>query len=468
MEELSERQIVGGLLAPEIEELIDARQNHQARAALRDLLPPEIADVLTLLPSYHRAIAFRLLPRDQAAEVFTFLPSDMQEQLLAELTTEQMAQLFNEMEPDDRAELFEELPGQVVSKLLGLMRPEERRRTQVVLGYPEQSIGRIMTPEYLTVHPEWTVGQTLEHIRQKGREVESFATLYAVDNAGRLIRQVTLRRLLLADPAERVENLMDEQLVALRATDDREEAVRAMERYDMPVLPVIDRDDILVGIVTFDDVADVAEEEVTEDIQKLGGMEALDEPYLEISMWGLVKKRGTWLSALFLGEMLTASAMTFFQGEIDKATVLALFLPLIISSGGNSGSQASTLIIRAMALGEVRLKDWLRVFRREVTAGLLLGLLLGFIGLIRVNVWAYFGWADYSSHYHLVALTIGAALIGIVLWGSLMGAMLPFLLRRLGLDPAAISAPLVATLVDVTGLIIYFTTALAILRGTLL
>jgi magnesium transporter len=468
MSELAERQLVGELLAPELTELIDAKQNHEARAALMDLLPPETADVLVALDSAHRPVAFRLLPRDTAAEVFTYLSIELQEQLLSELSTEQMAQLFNEMSPDDRALLFEELPGQLVSKMLGLMRPEERRRTQVILGYPERSIGRIMTPEYLTVHAEWTVAQAMEHIRKNGQNAESFQTLYAVDEAGRLIHHVTLRKLILAEPAERVDALMDATTISLRATDDREEAVAAMAKYDTPVLPVIDRDGVLVGIVTFDDVADVAKKEVTEDIQKMGGMEVLDEPYLEISMWSLFKKRGTWLSVLFFGEMLTASAMTFFQAEIDKATVLALFLPLIISSGGNSGSQASTLIIRAMALGEVRLKDWWRVMRREITTGLALGLLLGVIGLVRVHIWSVIGWADYSRHYDRVAFTIGASLIGVVLWGSLMGSMLPFILRRAGLDPAAISAPLVATLVDVTGLIIYFTTAMMILRGSLL
>ncbi len=485
MSEVSELHMVADLLAPEIAELIAAKQNHEARAALMELAPPEIADVLVALDPHPSAVAFRLLPRERAAEVFSYLPLEQQEQLLTELNTDQLAQLFNEMAPDDRAELFEEMPGQVASKLLGLMRPEERRRTQIILGYPEKSIGRLMTPEYLTVRPEWTVAQAMDHIRRTGNTVERFDTLYAIDSAGRLIHHVTLRRLLLAEPADLVEHLMDVQTMSLRATDKREEAVRAMERYDTPVLPVIDREDILVGIVTFDDVADVAEEEVTEDIQKMGGMEALDVSYMKASVTELVYKRGKWLAALFLGEMLTASAMGYFQAEIEKAAVIALFLPLIISSGGNSGSQASTLIIRSMALGEIAVKDWFKVFKRELACGLLLGIFLGVIGIARIHLWQWIGMADYNTNkeyvtegshsiynilglYHKIGLTVGVALIGVVLWGSLMGSMLPFALRKLKLDPATISAPLVATLVDVTGLIIYFTTAMLILKGTLL
>ena len=384
-----------------------------------------------------------------------------------------------------KAQLFGELPGQITAKVLALMNPAERRKTQIILGYPPESIGRIMTPDYLTVRPEWTVQQVLQHIRRHGKDAETFNTLYVVDELGILVDEVRLRQLLLADSSTTVESLIDRHVISLPAHADREEAVRVMSRYDFPVLPVVDSGGVLVGIVTFDDIADVAQRETTEDIQKLGAVQVLEEPYMSATLWELVRKRGGWLSVLFLGEMLTASAMTFFQAEIEKAAVVALFVPLIISSGGNSGSQASTLIIRAMALGEIRLKDWLRVLRREAACGLILGVVLGVIGLLRIHVWQLLHLANYDSNrafvkdaehkvynlpglYHMIGLTVGIALIGVVLWGTLMGAMLPFLLKKLRLDPATISAPLVATLVDVTGLIIYFTTAMILLRHTLL
>jgi len=467
MEEV-ETHMLGRLLAPEIEGMLEAKQTHAARAALVDLLAPEIADVLVELAPRLRAVAFRLLPRERAAEVFTYIPPEAQEELLNELNTEQLGQLFDEMAPDDRAELFDEIPGEVAAKLLELMKPDERRQTQAILGYPPQSVGRIMTPDYLAVRPEWTVAQALDHIRRHGRDAETFSRVYIVDEKRRLIDDIRLRQLLLVQPTETIRSLMKEQFIALHAQDDREEAVKMMERYDVPALPVVDRDGVLVGIVTFDDVADVAQAETTEDIQKMAAVQALEEPYITAPIPELIRKRGTWLAMLFLGEMLTASAMTHYEHEIAAAVVLALFIPLIISSGGNSGSQASTLIIRAMALGEIEQRDWWRVLRRELACGVVLGLLLGLIGVVRINLWQWFGWADYTSHYELVAFTVGVALLGVILWGSIMGSMLPFVLRAVKLDPAVISAPLVATLVDVTGLIIYFTTAAIVLKGTLL
>lgn len=461
-------QLVGSLLAPEIGELIAQRQTFEVRALLLDLMDPEIADVLVALEPGGRPVAFRVLPRDRAAVVFTYLPPETQEQLLSELNNEQLAGLFDEMAPDDRATLFDEMPGQIAAKLLALMKPEERRQTQAILGYPPDSVGRLMTPDYVAIQPEWTVQQVLDHIRKNGRDAETLSRLYVVDGRGRLIDDIRLRQLLLVDPSSSVKALMNEQLVSLHAQDDREKAVEMMRRYDHPALPVVDRDEILVGIVTFDDVADVEQAETTEDIQKMAAVEALDEPYITMPVWKLVRKRGIWLGVLFLGEMLTASAMAFYEHEIAAAVVLALFIPLIISSGGNSGSQASTLIIRAMAVGEIRQRDWWRVLLREIACGLLLGIFLGAIGLVRINLWGLAGWASYGEHYHLIAVAVGAALIGVVLWGSLMGSMLPFILRVMKLDPAVVSAPMVATLVDVTGLIIYFTVAAMILRGTVL
>lgn len=464
----SNEHMVSDLVAPDISEMLERRETYQARAALMVLADPEVADVLMALPPEQRAIAFRLLPRNRAADVFTFLPPDQQEQLLAEVSSDHLAQVFNEMDPDDRVQVFEEMPGELVAKLLSLMRPEERRQTQVILGYPEDSVGRIMTPDYLTLRPDWTVQQALDHIRQRGAEAETLDTLYVVDDRSRLLDDIELRQLVLTEPSRAIESLMDGQVVSLHAADDQEAAVRTMERYDLPVIPVLSSDGILVGIVTFDDVADVAEEEVTEDIHKLGGMEALEEPYMSASILQLVRRRGIWLTVLFAGEMLTISALARFEHHIDQVVALALFVPLIIASGGNSGSQAATLVIRAMALQEVRLRDWWRVLRREVVCGLLMGGWLGLLGLARVILWQKTGWFDYTDYYLRVGLTVLVAVTGVVLWGVLVGSMLPFVLRRLGLDPATSSAPFVATLVDVTGLVIYFSTATLLLRGTLL
>jgi magnesium transporter len=289
-----------------------------------------------------------------------------------------------------------------------------------------------------------------------------------IDERGRLLDDIRLRQLLLGDPVLTIHSLMDSQVVSLKALDDREEAVRVMERYDLATLPVVGSDGALVGIVTFDDIADVAEKEVTEDIQKLAAVEAFEEPYLTLPLRQLVRKRGTWLAMLFVGEMLTASAMSHFQGEIEKAVVLALFVPLIISSGGNSGSQASTLVIRALAVGEIEMRDWARVLRRELVCGLALGALLAVLGMLRICLWQVFGWADYTAHYVRVGIVVAAALIGVVIWGTFIGGMLPLFLRKLRLDPATVSAPFVATAVDVSGLAIYFSVALLVLKGTLL
>ena len=305
-------------------------------------------------------------------------------------------------------------------------------------------------------------------MRENGQDSETLNVIYVVDDRGKLIDDVRMREFLLRPLTAKVSEIRDETFVALNVTDSQQDALNVFRKYDRAALPVVDSNGVLVGIVTIDDMLDVAEEEATEDIQKLGGMEALDEPYTTIPFLRMVKKRATWLIILFLGEMLTATAMQGYNGEIEKAAILAMFLPLIISSGGNSGSQATTLVIRAMALGELRLRDWFRVVRKELLSGLSLGLILGTIGFFRITLWQYLHIFDYGQYHWLVALTVGSALVGVVLWGTISGAMLPFLLRRCGLDPATSSAPFVATLVDVTGLVIYFNVALFILRGTLL
>lgn len=467
MTEVEQSPKISVVLVPEIAAMLDQKRTFEVRSALTELQLPEIADLLTELEPHHRAVAFRLLPRDLAADVYTELSTPIQQRLQEDLTDEQLAQVFNEMDPDDRADLFDEMPGQLAAQLLAMMRPEERRSTQVVLGYPADSVGRLMTPEYLALTPDWKVQQALDHIRRHGRDAETVHILYVTDDRGRLLDDIRIRELLLADPSARVEELMDDSAVWLNARDDREVAVHMMERYDVSVLPVVDRDHVLVGIVTFDDVADVAEEETTEDIHKAAAIAPLTEPYLDVSMKTMFTKRAGWLAVLFLGQMLTATAMEHFESQLQAVIVLTIFIPLIISSGGNSGSQATSLIIRAMAVGEVTIRDWWRVMRREVLVGLSLGLFLALIGLIRVMGWQWLQLHDYGSAYASVAVTVAIALVGVVTWGSLVGSMLPFALRRLGLDPATSSAPFVATLVDVTGLLIYFYAATIVLRSAL-
>src|SRR5215204_5768132 len=371
------------------------------------------------------------------------------------------------MAPDDRTEFLEELPAEATRQLLALLTPTERAVALTLLGYPEKSVGRLMTPHYVAVREQWTVREVLDYVREHGEDSETLNVLYVVDEHHALVDDVRIREFLLNSADRRVADLMDRRFVALKATDDQATAVAAFRAYDRSALPVTDTTGMLIGIVTIDDVLDVAEAEATKDIQRIGGSEALDEPYMEIGFASMIRKRAGWLTALFLGEMLTATAMGSFEHEISKAVVLALFVPLIISSGGNSGSQASTLVIRALALGEVGVRDWWRVVRREILAGLALGTILGSIGFLRISLTSAF-MEGYGPHSVLIGITVGTSLVGIVLWGTIVGSLLPFILRRLGFDPATSSAPFVATLVDVTGLVIYFSVALVVLRGTLL
>jgi magnesium transporter len=448
-------------------ELVQQRRWSELRSTLADLHPSDIAELLIALPESEEAVVFRLLPRSQAAEVFSYLPSDHQENLIQSLSTDLVRSVMEQMSPDDRTRLLEELPFEVARRLLETLSPTELGYARQLLGYPEDTAGRFMTPEYVSIRPDITAGQALESIRATGIGKEMLDVIYIVDASGRLIGDVGLPELVLAPPSTRVLDLV-EPLVAIPATADREEVLAMFEKYDRIALPVTDTLGNMLGIITVDDVLDVAEEEATEDIQTIGGLEALDAPYAQTSLWQLLQKRGGWLSALFLGEMLTATAMGYFQTEISRAVVLALFVPLIISSGGNSGSQAATLIIRALAIQELTLRDWFRVLRRELLSGFALGSFLGSIGFVRIVLWQDLHITDYGPHYLLVAATVWVALIGVVTWGTLIGSMLPFVLRSLGFDPATSSAPFVATLVDVTGLIIYFSAAMLILRGTLL
>ncbi len=457
------------LLKPEIQEFIANRELQILRRLLSEWLPQEIAMLIGGLTAPEDIVVFRLLDRDTAARVFELLIYPKQKELLGALARDQafLAKLMSDLSPDDRTALLGELPGEITQQLLGMLDEEDRKVATTLLGYPPDSIGRLMTTEYIAVREEWPLARVFRHIRRTGRDAETLNVIYVVDKKGKLIDDLHIRLILLADPKKSIADIMDRHFVALPAMDDRESAVEIFREYDRTALPVIDSNGILIGIVTVDDVLDVLQEETTEDIQKIGGSEALDEPYLRIALPTMIQKRARWLIALFLGEMLTASAMGYFEAEIARAVVLALFIPLIISSGGNSGSQAATLVIRAMAIGEVKLRDWWRVMHRELVAGLSLGLILGSIGIIRVTIWQHF-FHLYGPHWFLIALTVGISLVGVVLWGTLSGSMLPFLLRRLGTDPAASSAPFVATLVDVTGLVIYFSVAALILGGILL
>src|SRR5438874_4323503 len=453
--------MVGKILIPEIKSMIDARNFGALRELFADWPPADVAEVILDLPENDQVIIFRVLPAALAADVFEYLDVEAQQQLLRAMAHEQVVAILNEMSPDDRTALLEEMPSAAARQLIRLLTPDERRIAQSLLGYPEGSVGRLMTPDFIAVHDDWTVKEVFDHVREFGRDSETLNVIYVVDERGKLIDDLRIREFLLKPLTARVGDIRDQTFVALKVNDSQEEALNAFRRYDRVALPVVDSNGVLVGIVTSDDMLDVAEEEATEDIQKIGGMEALDEPYMRISLWRMVRKRAGWLVVLFLGEMLTATAMASFQDEIAKAVVLALFLPLIISSGGNSGSQASTLIIRAMALGEVTLRDWWRVAGREIRAGLSLGVILGVLGAARVAIWSilgkeYFHRDLYGPHWPLVAMTVGSALVGVVLWGSLSGSMLPFVLRGLGADRATSSAPFVATLVDGTGLNIYF------------
>jgi magnesium transporter len=447
--------------------VIEARNFVSLQGMLKHWTPPTAAGLIEGLPVEQQVLAFRVLPRDLAADVFEYLPLEAQERLLKAMAKEEVAKILNEMAPDDRTALLDELPATVTQQLLKLLTPEERAVAIKLLGYPEGSIGRQLTPDYVRVRPDWTMAYVLDHIRRYGHDSETLSIVYVIDERGRLIGEIPIRKILLMPPDTRVAEVMDERVVALKATDSQESAVPLFQQEDRVALPVTDSNGTLIGIVTVDDVLDVAQSAATRTLQRFGGLEALDEPYLEMRFPSMVRRRAGWLVVLFLGEMLTATAMAFFEKEIQRAVVLALFVPLIISSGGNSGSQAATLVIRALALGEVTLRQWWRVMYREVWSGLALGSILGAIGFLRITVWSQF--TDlYGPHWLLVAVTVGIALVGIVLWGTLAGSMLPFVLRRLGFDPAASSAPFVATLVDVTGLVIYFSVAALILRGTLL
>jgi magnesium transporter len=411
---------------------------------------------------------FQHLDVKHAARVFKFLRKKKQEIIIKSLPDEKAAELLNALQPDDRTAFLGLLPGNAVKELLKILAPETRAETLKLLGYPEGSVGRLMTPDYCAIKSTDTVQQVLEVIRQRGQAAETLNFLFVIDDKGVLIDDINIKEFLVVDPSTPVEKLMDHQFIALSVNDAQTETIAIFRNNSRFALPVTNESGVLLGIVTSDDVLRLAEKENTREIQRIGGSEALEEPYTTISFGHLMKKRAGWLVILFLGEMLTATAMGHFEGEISKAVVLAVFIPLIISSGGNSGSQASSIIIRAMALGEINFKSWFYVMRKEILSGLILGSILGLVGFLRIFLWQHLNIQQYGQHWLLIALTVAFSLVGVVLWGTLSGSMLPIILKKLGADPAASSAPFVATLVDVTGLIIYFSVATLILRGTLL
>jgi magnesium transporter len=455
------------LVLPEIRELIEAKDYATLSEVMNSWLPADLAGLLAELSDEEDVEVLRAVDPSTAARTFEYLDLPTQERLLRALSDAEAARILDNMAPDDRTALLAELPKEQADRFLALLSPEQRTIARKLLEYGEDTVGRLMTPDYVAVQRDWTVRRVLDYVRTHGTKSETLGVLYVVDADGHLTDDIRIGKFLLAPLHARVQDLMGKKFVALKTTDDKKTAVEVFRRYDRTALPVVDTQGVLVGIVTIDDVLDVAEEQATRELQRFGGVEALDESYVATPFLSLVRRRASWLVVLFLGEMLTATAMGFFESEIERAVVLALFVPLIISSGGNSGSQAATLIIRALALGELKLRDWWMVMRREILSGLMLGAILATIGFLRISVWSAFS-AIYGPHWFLVALTVAFSLVGVVMWGTISGSMLPFILKRLGFDPAASSAPFVATLVDVTGLVIYFTVALVILRGTLL
>jgi len=455
------------LLEPELQRLIDDQSYRELRDALGVMEPEDIADMIETLPPESGVVAFRVLPREVSGEAFASLNQTAQESLLEELGTERSARVIEMMDPDDRVALLDELPVEIATRLIARFSPQNRKITQAILGYPPESVGRLMTPDYVRVRKDWTIERALKHIRMYGHDAETINWVFVIDHEQKLIDDIHIRHIILADPQSTIEELMDNEYVALFAADDQEEAVRIMNRYDRSALPVVDSLGLLVGIVTVDDIADVAEEEFTEDVQKLGGMEALDAPCMTSPVASMFKKRGGWLAGLFLMQIFTISIMGFFDEQLNKAVVLALFVPMIIASGGNTGTQAASLLVRAIAVEEVTLSAWWKIMRKELLTGTFLGLTLGVLGMLVVWILSLTPMVE-TPHLLVLALTVGLAVFMIVIWGSLIGSMFPLLLDRVGMDPAASSSPLVATLMDVSGLTIYFVVALLLLSGTIL
>ncbi len=458
------------LLEPEIHELIQVGDFASLREALHGVPPADTADILAALDPKEAAKAFRVLQHDDAGQVFSYFTPECQQDVINALSAEDSLHLLENMSADDRARLIDELPAEVAQRLVQSLSPESRKVTQAILGYAPRTVGRLMTPDFVTVREEWTVQQALDHIRRIGRDAETVNVVYVVDERGVLIDDVRLRQLLFADPAAKIGDVMNRQFITLKADMPQSEAVQLMQRYDRIALPVTDSRGALIGIVTFDDVADVAEEEATESMQKLGGVAALETPYIDTPHVEMFKKRGVWLAALFIGQTITIIVLGGFQAQLDKAAVLVMFLPLVISCGGNSGSQAATLVTRALGLGEIAPGDWWRIVRREFISASMLGVTLAFLGWLCVEFFTFIGHArvEQPRHAQYLAISVAGSIFAVVMWGVLLGSLLPLALKRLRVDPATASSPMVATLMDASGTLIYLGMAILILTGSLL
>jgi magnesium transporter len=442
------------LLKPEILELIERREWTELRAVLADWPPPEIADLLLHLRKADRVLMYRSLPRDLAAEVFAHLSSEQQDELLRDLTDEETRQLLEGLTPDDRTALLAEMPGQITQRLLNLLAPKELEEARWLLGYPAESVGRLMTPDYVAVRPRWTVQQALRQVRRKGQDSETINRIYVVDEDWRLLDDIELRRLILADPAARVSDVMDYSFASVSAFADREDAVRVVRRYDLTALPALDSEGVLVGIVTVDDLLDVAVQEATEDFHKVGSVGPLKMSLREATVAFLYQRRIGWLLILVFMNIFSGAGIAAFEATIEAVVALVFFLPLLIDSGGNAGSQSATLMVRALATGDVRMSDWLRLLGKELRVALLLGVTMA-IGAAAIS---YFRAPE-------VLVVVSLTMTLIVVWGSLLGMSLPFLLTRLGRDPATASAPLITSLADISGVLIYFSIARWYLGG---
>ena len=465
-----EERPLAALLIPDI--LVMLEESPEVIAAeTEEMHAKDLATVAEALPREMVAPFLSALPVDRAADVLEYLEEDLRTEVLETMSVRQAAELVTEMTPDDRADVLEDLEEESAEDILSEIPAAERAETEKLLAYEPDSAGGLMTTEFVSVSQDTAVEEALAAVRRIARSErrEAMNMIYTTDTAGRVQGVMSLRDLLAAPEGAKVLDIAWQEVKTVLVTADREEVARLTREYDLVAVPVVDGNGVIQGVVTVDDVIDALVEEHTEDVQRFGGMEALDEPYSQIGFLTAMRKRAPWLAALLIGEMLTTFPMQYFEKELQTAIVLGLFIPLIISSGGNSGSQATSLIIRSLALEEIRLRDWWRIFRREMLFGLSLGVILGSLGMLRVVLWQNLGIAGgYGEHYLLIALTVGIAVLGVVTFGSLAGAMLPFVLKRIGFDPASASAPFVATLVDVTGLTIYFYVALLILRGTLL
>lgn len=456
------------LIKPEFEELIKEKDWVALKEVLNDVPPADIADLLQELPGDISIVVFRLLKKPTAADVFAELPTTKGVELLELFNKQQLSDVMGNLEPDEQVSILEELPGHLTQRVMNSIDRDDQKQLKKLLGYPEESVGRLMTPRYVKVKSDWTIEQSMKHIRKFGETAETINVIYVVDDKEHLIDDLRITHLILANPEDNIDSLMDRSFEALSVYDDQEEAVRMLAKYDRVALPAVDSDGVLVGIVTADDVIDVAEEETTEDMQKMAGMDALDDYYSQSSVIDIVKKRLWWLVILFIGQILTAIAMGGYEEILQKVVALSFFVPLIISSGGNSGSQAATLVIRALATDDIKFEDWKKVFGREIFTGLMLGTLIGILGFITLVGWEFFGGQTINITVLLTSAVIGFSLFSIVLFGNFIGAMLPFILSKFDLDPAVSSAPFVATIVDVSGIIIYFSIAILLLSGTLL